>query len=151
MSLQTGAAPERHAPFWQSWDSWQFRESVWSHGDEVYQHLCEHLLLQERLQPYLQRLAEEAQQAGLPPVRPLFVEFPADAVAWEVDDQFLLGADILIAPVAEADARHWFVYLPEGADWIDAASGQVREGGWAVQVCVPVDRLVVFVRRPLSP
>lgn len=119
---------------------------VWSYGEEAYAILREHLLLRERLRPYIHRLAEAAHRTGAPPMRPLFFEFPGDEAAWHVDDQFLLGPDLLVAPVAEAGARSRPVYLPHGACWTDAAGGQCHEGGRTVEVPAPLERIPVFVR-----
>ncbi|MBN2773212.1 MAG: alpha-xylosidase, partial [Prolixibacteraceae bacterium] len=63
-----------------------------------------------------------------PMVRALFVEFPNDAGSWLVDDEYLFGSDILVAPMFEkGDARD--VYLPEGK-WVDYQTGEVYAGGW---------------------
>ncbi|HEU5427168.1 MAG TPA: TIM-barrel domain-containing protein [Actinocrinis sp.] len=119
---------------------------VWSYGEEAYPILGEHLLLRERLRPYVHELAEVAHRTGAPPMRPLFFDFPEDEAAWEVEDQYLFGPDLLVAPVAQADARSRPVYLPSGADWIDAASGESHEGGTAVEAQAPLERIPVYVR-----
>ena len=119
---------------------------VWSYGEEAYAILREHLLLRERLRPYIHGLAEATHRTGAPPMRPLFFEFPGDEAAWAVEDQFLLGPDLLVAPVAEAGARSRPVYLPRGTQWIDAASGESVEGGVVTEVSAPLERIPVFVR-----
>jgi alpha-D-xyloside xylohydrolase len=119
---------------------------VWSYGDEAYPILREHLLVRERLRPYVQELAEEAHRTGAPPMRPLFFDFPQDEAAWSVDDQFLLGPDLLVAPVAEAGARSRSVYLPHGAGWVDARTGESQKGGERREVPAPLERIPVFVR-----
>jgi alpha-D-xyloside xylohydrolase len=92
---------------------------VWSYGEEAYGILRDHLLLRERLRPYLRTLSEDAHRTGAPPMRPLFFDYPEDERAWEVDDQFLLSPDVLMAPVYEAGARTRRVYLPSGTRWLD--------------------------------
>ncbi len=72
---------------------------VWSYGDEAYEILAEHLRLRERLRPYVMAQMRTAAETGLPPMRPLFLEFPDDPAAWQVEDAFLLGPDLLVAPV----------------------------------------------------
>jgi alpha-D-xyloside xylohydrolase len=119
---------------------------VWSYGEEAYAIMREHLLLRERLRPYLAELSEAAHEAGAPAMRPLFFEFPDDPRAWEVDDQFLLGPDVLVAPVAAAGARRRPVYLPAGAVWQDAATGVEHQGGTQVDADAPLERIPVFVR-----
>ncbi|MFE9426005.1 TIM-barrel domain-containing protein [Kitasatospora sp. NPDC006697] len=120
---------------------------VWSYGEEAYGILRDHLLLRERLRPYLRRLSEDAHRTGAPPMRPLFFDFPEDARAWEVDDQFLLGPDVLVAPVAEAGVRSRRVYLPAGADWRDPVTGRELRGGTTVDAAAPLERIPHFVRQ----
>ncbi|MEJ2854096.1 MULTISPECIES: glycoside hydrolase family 31 protein [unclassified Saccharothrix] len=119
---------------------------VWSYGEEAYEILVAHLRLRERLRPYLAELSEAAHRTGAPPMRPLFFDFPGDERAWTVDDQFLLGPDVLVAPVTEAGARSRSVYLPAGTRWRDAETGAVHDGGTAVEASAPLARIPVFVR-----
>ncbi|MEU4769379.1 glycoside hydrolase family 31 protein [Actinosynnema sp. NPDC023794] len=119
---------------------------VWSYGDEVYPILVDHLHLRERLRPYVMEQMRAAAATGLPPMRPLFLEFPDDERAWEVDDAFLLGPDLLVAPVTAAGARERTVHLPAGARWTDAWTGREHPGGQTVTVAAPLERIPLFVR-----
>lgn len=119
---------------------------VWSYGEEAYPILAAHLRLRERLRPYLGALSEAAHRTGTPPMRPLFFDFPEDGRAWAVDDEFLLGPDLLVAPVAQAGARARPVYLPAGTRWLDPATGAVHAGGTAVEAAAPLERIPLFVR-----
>jgi alpha-D-xyloside xylohydrolase len=86
----------------------------------------------------------EAALRGTPPMRPLFVDFPDDPGAWLVEDQFMFGPDLLIAPVLTPGAHSRDVYLPAGRTWVDAATGERHAGGRAVAVPVSPDRIPVF-------
>lgn len=119
---------------------------VWSYGEEAYEILAAHLRLRERLRPYLAELSEAAHRTGAPPMRPLFFGFPGDERAWTVDDQFLLGPDLLVAPVTEAGARSRPVYLPAGTRWWQTGTGTVHDGGGTVDAPAPLARIPVFVR-----
>jgi alpha-D-xyloside xylohydrolase len=119
---------------------------VWSYGDEAYEHITAMLRLRERLRPYVLAQMRVASRSGIPPMRPLFVDFPDDASAWEVDDQFLFGPDLLVAPVYAYGARQRQVRLPSGPQWTDAWTGQVYEGGRTVTVEAPLGRIPVFLR-----
>ncbi|MBM7818006.1 alpha-D-xyloside xylohydrolase [Cellulosimicrobium cellulans] len=119
---------------------------VWSFGDEAYAILADHLHVRERLRPYLHEQMSRAARDGLPPMRPLFVDFGDDARAWDVDDQFLLGPDLLVAPVLRAGERERDVYLPAGTAWTDAWTGQRYDGGATVRVPAPLERIPVLVR-----
>lgn len=82
-----------------------------------------------RLMPYVYAQAKECTEKGLPMLRALFVEFPDDPGAWKVDDEYLFGSQILVAPLLEAGMTGRTVYLPEGK-WIDYQTEKVYEGGW---------------------
>ncbi|MET9225723.1 glycoside hydrolase family 31 protein [Lentzea sp. NPDC003310] len=119
---------------------------VWSYGEEAYEILAAHLRLRERLRPYVMEQMRTTAETGLPPMRPVFLEFPDDPAAWRVDDAFLLGPDLLVAPVTEAGAREREVYLPAGARWTDAWTGQEHDGGRTVVVAAPLERVPLFLR-----
>jgi alpha-D-xyloside xylohydrolase len=120
---------------------------VWSFGDEAYGIITEQLGLRERLRPYVMAQMATASATGVPPMRALFLEFPDEAPAWEVADEFMFGPDILVAPITKQGARERDVYLPEGASWLDAWTGQpVEEHGW-VKAPAPLERIPVYLRR----
>jgi alpha-D-xyloside xylohydrolase len=119
---------------------------VWSYGPEVYELIVETLGLRERLRPYLHEQMKLASETGLPPMRPLFVDFPDDPVSWTVEDQFLLGPDFLVAPVTDYGTRSRSVYLPGGAHWSNPWTGEQHEGGTWIEVDAPLDRIPVFAR-----
>jgi alpha-D-xyloside xylohydrolase len=82
-------------------------------------------------------------------MRPLFVDFPGDSASWEVEDQFLFGDDILVAPVYTEGARTRRVYLPagpEGTTWRDAWTGTEHPGGEWITAPAPLDTIPVYLR-----
>lgn len=81
-----------------------------------------------RLMPYVYAQAKDCSERGLPMVRALFVEFPQDAGAWLVEDEYMYGSQILVAPLLESGTERT-VYLPKGK-WIDYQTGKVYEGGF---------------------
>jgi alpha-D-xyloside xylohydrolase len=81
-----------------------------------------------RLMPYVYAQAKDCSERGLPMVRALFVEFPEDKGAWMIEDEYLFGSQMLVAPLMESGTGR-DVYLPRGK-WIDYQSGRVYEGGW---------------------
>lgn len=120
----------------------------WSYGEDVERILVRFIRVREVLRPYLRELFDQAHEAGQPLVRGLFYEFPADAAAADVSDEYMLGPDLLVAPVAEAGARSREVYLPGDASvrWLDVNSGVEYRGGGTVAVDAPLDVLPVFAR-----
>jgi alpha-D-xyloside xylohydrolase len=118
----------------------------WSFGDQVYEILRHWLALRERLRPYVMDTMRVAHAEGLPPMRPLFLNFPADETCWEIDDQFLLGDDLLVAPVVVEGAIERRVYLPAGARWLDAWTGAAQPGGQWLTAPAPLERIPVYMR-----
>jgi alpha-D-xyloside xylohydrolase len=119
---------------------------VWSFGGEQYDIIRRLLFLRERLRPYVMDQMRTAHEAGLPPMRPLFLNFPSDPASWEVEDQFLFGPDVLVAPVYVEGARERPVYLPAGAAWRDAWTGAGHEGGQWITAPAPLETIPVYLR-----
>jgi alpha-D-xyloside xylohydrolase len=82
-----------------------------------------------RLMPYIYAQSKYAAEHGLPMVRALFVEYPDDPGSWLVEDAYLFGSDMLVAPLFEDNATGRNVYLPKGK-WIDYQTNKVYEDGW---------------------
>ena len=78
---------------------------VWSYGEEVYEICKKYMELRETLRPYVRGLMKEAHEKGTPVMRPLFYDFPDDPKTWEIEDQYMFGSDILVAPILYADER----------------------------------------------
>jgi alpha-D-xyloside xylohydrolase len=119
---------------------------IWAFGEAAYPILAAAVRRREALRPYLEGLAQEAARSGLPPMRPLFVDFPDDPAAWTCDDQFMLGPRYLVAPVTEPGARSRSVYLPAGARW--ARDGQTHEGGQRLTLPAPLEAIPVLEALP---
>jgi alpha-D-xyloside xylohydrolase len=118
----------------------------WTFGPEVEAILTRWLALRERLRPYVMATMRTAHETGLPVLRPLFLEFPGDAISWDIGDQYLFGPDILVAPVTELGARERRVYLPAGSTWVDAWTGDEFAGGQWVDAPAPLERMPVYLR-----
>lgn len=82
-----------------------------------------------QLMPYIYAQAKQCTEKGLPMLRALFVEFPDDPGAWKVDDEYLFGSQLLVAPLLEEGMTSRDVYLP-GGKWIDYQTGKVYSQGW---------------------
>ncbi len=105
--------------------------------------------LHTALVPYLYRYAELAHRRGLPILRPLFLNYPGEAATYTVDDQYLLGDDVLVAPVLQPGQTQRRLYLP-AARWQHYWTGQLHSGpGW-VTVPAPLHHIPLFLREGLS-
>lgn len=101
----------------------------WEYGEDFTDAFRKAVNMRYELMPYIYAQAKYSAENGLPMMRALFVEYPDDPGAWLVDDQYLFGADILVAPMFEdTDARN--VYLPGNHKWIDYQTGNVYASGW---------------------
>jgi alpha-D-xyloside xylohydrolase len=85
--------------------------------------------LKYRLMPYVYAQAKDSSEGGLPMLRALFIEFPDDPGSWLVDDEYLYGSSILVAPLLREGSISRSVYLPPGT-WIDYLTGESYSGGW---------------------
>ncbi len=117
---------------------------VWSFGDDNYEILKKYLFIRENLRPYVRSLMKEASETGAPVMRPLFYDFKDDKAAWKVEDAYMFGPDLLVAPVMEKGVTEREVYLPFGAKWTDAYTGKQYDGGQTVTVPAPIDIIPVF-------
>lgn len=119
---------------------------VWSYGQEAYEILKKYMFMRERLRPYIKEQMKAAHEKGTPVIRPIFYDFPDDSACWDVDDQYMFGPDILVAPILYEGQRTRKVYLPEGIEWRDAATGTVYEGGQCIKCDAPLDVIPLFLR-----
>ena len=120
----------------------QFSAAPWRILDEAqFAIVKQAALLHERFGPYIARLAKEAARTGEPILRHMAYAFPGQGME-RVSDQFMLGAEILAAPVLKKGERSRMVKLPEGS-WEDM-EGRPWEGGRTVSVDAPLEKLVWF-------
>ncbi len=134
-------------PFFRNHTAWDTRrQEPWTFGAEVEEICRRYISLRYLLLPYFYNQFWEAALEGTPVMRPLFWEFPDDPNGYAVDDQFLLGPSLLVAPVIKPGANQRAVYLPAGSEWYDYWTKQKHAGGQYVTVAAPLDTLPLFVR-----
>jgi alpha-D-xyloside xylohydrolase len=120
---------------------------VWSFGETAYEIIRGLLLLREKLKPYLRDLNQAAHDHGTPPMRPLYYDFPDDPECSNLADEFMLGPDLLVAPVIEQGAVSRDVYLPVGLMWVEAWTGEEYQGGQHLKAEAPLERIPVYWRK----
>lgn len=118
---------------------------IWCFGERNYPILKDLIYLRERLKDYTCRYMEEAHKTGAPIMRPMFWEFPEDAVCYELEDQYFYGADILFAPIYEEGVTERRVYLPEGT-WIFTRDKTRVNGGQWITCQAVLSEFIAFVR-----
>lgn len=112
-----------------------------------------HWQLRDGLAGYLYSAFEAQSRTGLPVARPLVVDTPEDSQTWEIDDQFLVGDDIMFAPAAmdgDPQSPSRKVYFPAGPPswhgWFDGANGTVYPPGALMMVATPIMTAPLFVK-----
>ncbi len=101
--------------------------------------------LHASLFPYLFTYAREAARDGLPIMRHPLLNYPDDATTYDCTDEYLLGDDILVAPVVEQGVTSRSLYLPAGS-WVDYWTGEILAGGRQAKVAAPLEHIPIFVR-----
>ena len=124
---------------------------VWSYGEDVYAILTSYLQLRERMRPYVREVMRQAHELGDPVMRPMFYGYPDDERCWAVEDQYLFGPDLLVAPVVEPGAREREVHLPRGGTWTELHSGRRFDGGQTIEAQAPLAVIPVFARDGTHP
>ncbi|HTS64885.1 MAG TPA: glycoside hydrolase family 31 protein [Candidatus Acidoferrales bacterium] len=117
----------------------------WRFGKYYEDIIRKYLKLRYRLLPFLYTALEEAHRTGMPVVRPLLLNYQEDEDALGIDDEFMIGADLLAAPILKADRTSRPVYLPKGL-WFDYWTGAAQQGGRMVRVEAPLETVPLFVR-----
>lgn len=125
---------------------WVGNKEPWEFGEEFTKINRASVELRYKFLPYLYTLFREHEMSGAPVMRPLWYEFPEDKGTYLINDQYMVGDDVLVAPVIKDGMRTRGIYLPLGAEWIDWWTGEKFESGKTHYLQTPLDRLPLFVR-----
>ncbi len=125
---------------------WVGNKEPWAFGDEFTKINRATVELRYQFLPYLYTLFREHERTGQPVMRPLWYEFPNDKMTYLISDQYMVGGDVLVAPVIREGMRTRGIYLPVGAEWIDWWTGERIESGKIHYLKTPLDHLPIFVR-----
>lgn len=118
---------------------------IWSFGEKNLPILSELIKLRYRLIPYISEHMKIASETGAPVMRPMFFDFPDDAICYLTGDQYMFGDDILFAPITVQGQTERKVYLPEGS-WVLTKDRKVYAGGGYVTVQAEIDEFIAFVK-----
>ena len=123
----------------------RFDQEAWRYGPDVLETFREAVLLHERLVPYILAAARTAARVGLPIIRPLALVDPGDENGWTINDAYMFGPSLWVAPVLEEGVERRRCYLPRGT-WLDFWTGARVAGGREVVVPAPLERIPAWVR-----
>src|SRR5215208_6587293 len=118
---------------------------AWSWGETVLAHVRAAIELRYRLLPYLYAAFVHAAEKGAPVQRPLVFDHQDGPLVRDIDDEYLLGGDLLVAPVTQPCQTARQVYLPAG-EWYDWHTGERFAGGAYVLAPTPMDRIPIYAR-----
>lgn len=122
-----------------------YDQEPWRFGKYYEDIIRKYLKLRYALLPYLYTALEEAHRTGVPPFRPLLLNYQDDPSSYNLDDQFMVGNDLLVAPIMKPDVTRRLVYLPAGS-WYDYWTNKKYAGGTMISVDAPLDVVPMFVR-----
>jgi alpha-glucosidase len=122
-----------------------YDQEPWRFGKYYEDIIRKYLKLRYRLMPFLYTTLEEAHRTGVPLFRPLLLNYQQDSNTLNLDDEFMVGSDLLVAPILKPDQTSRMVYLPAGI-WYDYWSNKKYSGGVMVRVEAPLEVVPLFVR-----
>jgi alpha-glucosidase len=117
----------------------------WRFGTYYEDIIRKYLKLRYRFLPFLYTTLEEAHRTGVPIFRPLLLNYQNDVNTLDIDDEFIVGTDLLVAPILKPTLTSRLVYLPEGT-WFDYWTGQKLAGGRMIHAEAPLERVPLYVR-----
>lgn len=130
----------------------------WDYGTNALDNTRKFLQLRYSLIPYLYTYSRLAHENGDPLVRGTYIEYPTQQGSYEFRNQYLLGREILVAPITRPGYGKPVmkeIYLPAGQEWFDWFTGKIYEGGQVIAYECPLDRMPIFVKAgsilPLAP
>lgn len=122
-----------------------YDQEPWRFGKYYEDIIRKYLKLRYTLLPFLYTTLEEAHRTGVPLFRPLMLNYQDDESTYNLDDQFMIGDDLLVAPIMKPDVTRRLVYLPAGS-WYDYWTNKKYAGGTMINVDAPLDTVPMFVR-----
>ena len=131
------------------------QNELWSYGQQAQEILTLYDRLHYRLLPYTYTLAARTTLESYTPMRALAFDFSDDSKTLDINDEFMMGPSMLVAPVTDAGAVDRSVYLPANVDWYDFWTGAKVEGGKRVTKLTPLSIMPLYIRAgsilPMGP
>lgn len=122
------------------------RQEPWAFGEKYEKIIKKYIVLRYQWLPHLYTLFAEAHKKGFPVMRALFLEYPHDEKTYNIHDQFLLGENVMIAPIMQPGCECRAAYFPEGR-WIDYWTDEEYAGKQYHLIYAPLEKLPVFIKK----
>ncbi|WP_019157008.1 glycoside hydrolase family 31 protein [Robertmurraya massiliosenegalensis] len=134
-------------PFFRNHSAIGFRyQEPWQFGEKFETIMKKYIQMRYEWMPQLYSLFYQASIQGLPVMRPLLMEYPDDAKTYNLNDQFMIGDNVIMAPILNPSVTDRVVYLPKG-EWMEYTSGESYEGEKVHLIHVELEDLPIFVRK----
>ena len=121
-------------------------QEPWAFDKQTEEINRKYIKLRYKLIPYLYDVLWDAENSGLPVIRPLLLSYQEDEETYEINDEFLCGENILVAPIVEQGKTVRTVYLPKGDTWIDFFTKESFEGGQYIMKKAPLDVCPIYIK-----
>eukprot|EP00617_Octactis_speculum_P024935 CAMPEP_0185770024 /NCGR_PEP_ID=MMETSP1174-20130828/57134_1 /TAXON_ID=35687 /ORGANISM="Dictyocha speculum, Strain CCMP1381" /LENGTH=931 /DNA_ID=CAMNT_0028455309 /DNA_START=42 /DNA_END=2837 /DNA_ORIENTATION=+ len=121
------------------------RREPWMFGEPTTSQLRSVVMARYSLLPYWYTLFYAAYTSGLPTMRPLWINYPKDEATFEMDDQWMVGADIVVKPVTAPGVTKTEIYLPGDGPWYDVESLEAYSAG-KVTLATPLAKIAALQR-----
>ncbi|MHC9532535.1 glycoside hydrolase family 31 protein [Dellaglioa sp. L3N] len=120
----------------------------WSYGNDALVVMTKYMKLRENLKGYIKETMSLAHEKGTPVIRPIFYDFNKDERAWNIEDEYMFGNDILVIPIlfSSNDRQNRQIYFPEGANWVDSKTGLLSKGGTELEIYTEMETIPVYIR-----
>jgi len=122
------------------------RREPWMFGEPTTSMIRNAVMARYALLPYWYTLFYEASKSGVPTMRPLWFEYPKDEATFKMDDQWLVGSDILVKPVTSPGVTSTEIYLPGNEPWYDVDTLSPLQGPGKVTVATPLEKVSALQR-----
>lgn len=116
-------------------------------SDEIYDICKRYIEIRKHLRTCITRSMEPASEKGTPPMRPLFFDFPSDEHTWKIEDAYMFGSELLVAPILFENRRFRDVCLPTETNWENAWTGESFTGGQTISVDAPIEKIPLVIKK----
>ncbi|NMF07255.1 glycoside hydrolase family 31 protein [Clostridium beijerinckii] len=121
-------------------------QEPWAFDKDTEEINKKYIKLRYKLIPYIYDMMWECSKSGAPLIRPLLFNYQSDKNTYEINDEFLCGDNILVAPVVEQGLKARTIYLPEGETWVDYWTKEEYKGGQYIIKKTPLDLCPIFIK-----
>ncbi|MEN2768651.1 glycoside hydrolase family 31 protein [Ornithinibacillus xuwenensis] len=134
-------------PFFRNHSAIGFRyQEPWQFGEKYEEIMKKYIQMRYQWMPQLYSLFYQASRNGLPVMRPLLMEYPDDAKTYNLNDQFMVGDNVILAPILVPSITDRAVYLPMG-EWVEYSTGESYDGEKVHLIHAELDELPIFIRK----